>query len=246
MADDERVARQYASSNPDLNELDDEDDVAGMLNRLGTPFDRSVVKQRKIGGGKTVSYVSGQSVIRRLNEAVGVWDLHVVERWTEVVTVNRWNEDERRTIPVDLPCLCMLVELHIPGLGTRQGVGVQVKEPGAGEDAMKGVLTDATKNAAKQFGVALELYGDDVPRESGERVDPGTGEIQAVPEAMSEGAKKFFRNLVKEHRVDPDAVVAEMQQRYGKTHLDDLTRRQGKELTNGWLKPMVGFEDQGR
>ncbi len=49
--------------------------------------------------------------------------------------------------------------LTIPGLGSRTGVGVQVIEFGAGEDApYKGAESDAFKRAAMAFGCALHLY----------------------------------------------------------------------------------------
>ena len=47
-------------------------------------------------------------------------------------------------------------ELEIPGLGTRQVLGVQALEDGSGEDLIKGAPSDSLKKAASLFGVPLE------------------------------------------------------------------------------------------
>ena len=55
-----------------------------------------------------------------------------------------------------------LVTLSLPGLGSRQHIGVQAVEANSGEDVIaKGAVTDALKKAATLFGVGLELYGPD-------------------------------------------------------------------------------------
>ena len=136
---------------------DPHDIIAG----LSKPFSRSQIKSRKVGGGRSVDYVSGQSVLNRLNTVAAEWSMQITDRWKEPLLINRFNKETRKSELTEVECMYILAEMTIPGVGTRPGMGAQVIEPGAGEDPMKGALTDAIKNCAKQFGVALDLYGDD-------------------------------------------------------------------------------------
>jgi hypothetical protein len=117
--------------------------------RLTQPFPRQAVERRDGGGGRVFDYVATETVIRRLNDATAnCWDFRVVETHFRGEVM-----------------LC-LGELTIPGLGTRQGWGVQKVSERGGEDLFKGAASDALKKAATLFGVALELYGPDL--EAGE------------------------------------------------------------------------------
>lgn len=112
--------------------------------RLMAPFPREAIKQRQGGRGKMLDYVEGHSVIHRLIAATN-------------------NQFDLRVLSVDQKgdLMTALVELTIPGLGSRQHMGVQKVAPNAGEDLVKGAITDALKKAATLFGVGLELYGPD-------------------------------------------------------------------------------------
>lgn len=118
-------------------------DPATMLAELGKPFPQNAIKQRRGGGGKSLSYVETHTVIHRLNSATNGWDFHVKDV--------QWRND----------ILMVLGELTIHGLGTRSGFGVQQVVERAGEDLVKGAASDALKKCATLFGVALELYGAD-------------------------------------------------------------------------------------
>lgn len=117
---------------------------ADMLEALGKPFPKTAIKQRRGGGGKSLSYVETHTVINRLNSATnGDWSFHIRDV--------QWRND----------VLMVQGELTIPGLGTRSGFGVQQVVERAGEDLVKGAASDALKKCATLFGVALELYGAD-------------------------------------------------------------------------------------
>lgn len=117
---------------------------AEMLEALGKPFPKTAIKQRRGGGGKSLSYVETHTVIHRLNSATnGDWSFHIRDV--------QWRND----------VLMVQGELTIPGLGTRSGFGVQQVVERAGEDLVKGAASDALKKCATLFGVALELYGAD-------------------------------------------------------------------------------------
>ncbi len=114
-----------------------------MMDVLARPFKRESIRYRKGGGNKDLAYLDGATVIRRLNEACIEWSFTVIA--------------ERREGEV----LLAHGQLTIPGLGTRDGIGVQRIAPNSGEDFYKGHFTDSLKKCAKLFGVGLELYGDD-------------------------------------------------------------------------------------
>ena len=112
---------------------------------LNRPFPQTAIKERRGGGGKMLDYLEGHTVIHRLNEATGGnWDFVVVDiSWDERLELYRAH-----------------VRLTIPGLGTREHIGVQAVKENAGEDLIKGAITDALKKAATLFGVGLHLYGN--------------------------------------------------------------------------------------
>ncbi len=121
-----------------------------LLEKLGKPFPREAIRQREGGRGKMLDYIETHTVIRRLNTAtMGQWSMSVLRTWMEG------------------DVLMAQVELAIPGLGSRQHIGVQKISDRGGEDLAKGAVSDALKKAATLFGVGLELYGKDY--ESGEQ-----------------------------------------------------------------------------
>ncbi len=112
--------------------------------KLMQPFPPEAIKTRQGGGNSRLSYVEGHTVIHRLIDATANhFDLRVL------------NIEQKGDL------LTALVELTIPGLGSRQHMGVQKVSERGGEDLVKGAITDAMKKAATLFGVGLELYGPD-------------------------------------------------------------------------------------
>lgn len=134
-------------------------DAKQIITDLSRPFDKRLIKNRKIGG-RQVDYVGGESYIAALNAATPEWSFRVTKEEVRVLTVMRWNDASRKREPAEVPCQLVHAELEIPGVGTRAGIGVQLLEDGAGEDVVKGALTDAFKNCCKYFGLGLHLYTD--------------------------------------------------------------------------------------
>jgi Rad52/22 family double-strand break repair protein len=117
---------------------------------LTKAFPREALKTREGGGNKRLTYVEGHTVIHRLNDACGDegWSFQIMREWSEDVAGGG-------------TLLKALVELTLPGLGSRQHIGVQKLRGNDGEDIHKGAVTDGLKKAATLFGVGLELYGPD-------------------------------------------------------------------------------------
>ena len=119
-----------------------------LLDALSEPFPQAAIKQRQGGGGKMLDYLEGHTIIHRLNNATGgTWDFRVVSL--------DWRES----------LLLATVELTIPGLGTRQHIGIQEVKNNS-SDLVKGAITDALKKVATLFGVGLSLYGPDFAEEA--------------------------------------------------------------------------------
>lgn len=120
--------------------------------KLGQRFSADAIKRRKLNPkderSRMVEYVEGHSVIHRLIDATdNKFDVKVC------------NVEHRGNL------LVAIVEITIPGLGTRQHMGIQQVNERGGEDLAKGVITDAIKKCATLFGVGLELYGEDYEAE---------------------------------------------------------------------------------
>lgn len=138
------------------------------LEVLTRAFPASAIKQREGGGGRMLDYVEGHTVIHRLNEATGnCWDLSITKlEFRPEVTIAH-------------------VALTLPGLGTREHIGIQ-ESRGGGGDLVKGAVTDAIKKAATLFGVGLELYGPDY--EAGEVDAPRQARAAAAPSRFAPAA----------------------------------------------------------
>lgn len=121
------------------------------LTKLTQPFPKEAIKSRP-GGGRSFSYVDGQTVIRRLNAATNnCWNFKVLD----------YHKDEA------LNAITARVALELPGLGWREHIGLQEIGKNQGIDAVvKGAISDALKKAATLFGVGLELYGPDFEEDS--------------------------------------------------------------------------------
>lgn len=121
---------------------------------LTAPLERHEIAQRKIGGGQMAWYMTAPAVLRRLIDATGnCFSVSVLET-SESPSVNRDGVIVGRTMTAR-------VALSIPGLGTREHLGVQTVDDRGGEDLVKGAITDGIKKAATLFGLALELQDDD-------------------------------------------------------------------------------------
>jgi hypothetical protein len=124
------------------------DEARATIDALSKEFDRSVI-QIKPGSAKkpATRYVSHGSVTKRLNAVCPGWSSRVVETYTSVNPAGQ------------LACAGVLLELTVPGVGSRQEFGTANQPRSFGDDA-KNAASDALKRAAMRFGVALDLWED--------------------------------------------------------------------------------------
>ena len=139
-----------------------EEQRVSVSSKLREPFASNLVKQRQGANKIMLDYVPGHTVIYRLMSATDndYTFTYSFPPFIHSQMENVFNRNLKKYEEKLVHTLIVGVELTIPGLGTRAGLGVQ-KMTSASEDMMKGALTDALKNAAKYFGVALNLYGSD-------------------------------------------------------------------------------------
>jgi hypothetical protein len=189
-------------------------------------FPAVAIKERTVGGGRKLSYVEGHSVIHRLNEATG----------------NRWDLSVRAIDQMQIGTQTIVrahVALSIPGLGTREHIGVQAVADRSGEDLVKGAITDALKKAATLFGVGLHLYGPDY--EAGEVAHAAPPPPAVVREAVRSAVKrmpeagkdtpmvKSLREIVANRGLPAGALEAISMSVSGR-ELGELTVEEGRDL----------------
>lgn len=217
------------------------------LDILTRPFPASAIKQRSGGGGRMLDYVEGHTVIHRLNEATGNnWEM-------AVKAISRQDLGQGRAL------MTAHVALTLPGLGTREHIGIQEVSANAG-DLVKGAVTDALKKAATLFGVGLELYGPDyeageteapqaprpAPRQQqAARAYPAASAVSADGPARTDGQGRNLYRLMKVCEQKLGMTKADFQnelERIGYPRDDrQMTVDQASRAIT-WFKAMVGEE----
>jgi hypothetical protein len=198
------------------------------LDKLTQPFPKEAVQKRASGGGRMLDYIPGHVVIHRLNDATGNhWDMEVKDITSKEIGPNT--------------LMMARVALTLPGLGTREGLGVQMVHERGGEDLVKGCVTDALKKAATLFGVGLELYGPDYeageaarhdapPQRPAPRSEP-VSQPQQVPAAATPPQLKNIERLITKLGKDRQKIKAY----YRIEHLADLTKAQASQLIERFM-----------
>lgn len=129
-----------------------------LLASLSEKFDDSLVQMKPAySGGQPMPYVSQGLVTKRLNAKAPDWSSRILGREMITMPILRYDRDAKKKIMKDVTWVEMTLELTIPGLGTRQEVGVaeMVNDYGT---AAKAAASDALKRAAMRFGVALYMW----------------------------------------------------------------------------------------
>jgi hypothetical protein len=118
---------------------------------LERPFEAQQIKQRQGSFGKTLDYIEGHEVIKRLQEAFkGDFSFSVVE----------WKSLEDEVVVLGELTACGLTK---SAFGNKKvGRNTTDKSIISIGDDIKSAATDSLKVCAKLFGVGLHLYGDKV------------------------------------------------------------------------------------
>jgi len=151
---------------------------------LNLPLNKDVVKTQNFGG-RRFDYVEASTVGRILNATMEKWDFTIIDKESETIgdfdvifTVHgRLTCTERNPANGELSVSTkeyiassslrgssLYGDKKRPGINERalSELVPQDFQPKAVENIWKATTTDCLKKCASQFGVAVELYGDDV------------------------------------------------------------------------------------
>ena len=189
---------------------------------LCRPFPPELVKQRQGQGGKMLSYVETHAVIARLNEACDDgWSFEIVEHTVlddEVIVLAKLTADG-------------VVKTAFGGTSiTRDREG----RPLSIADDLKAAGSDALKKAASLLGVGLELYGGaavEAPPARTTTTMPARVPAPASPSDRLTGRQfSAIQSLARRHNIDRDHLTGMLEERFKKTDLGHLSRREASTL----------------
>lgn len=189
------------------------------------------IKERKGKGGKTFRYVEGGYVIARLNEIfspVG-WDFAVVDERVETKEV--------------------VVRGKLTIKDYKTGYSVSKTQYGTKEryievplgDTLKAASTDCLKKCASMFGVALDVYWQDLDRENGagEKVSEGHKEkVEEKPTKKGELVAYIMRKIEQEEN---ESVLYQMMLKIREMKNDMLSETAKDKLTSA-IKKKLGMK----
>ena len=193
---------------------------------LCRPFPPELIKQRQGQGGKMLSYIETHSVISRLNEGCDAWSFEIVEHHVhddEVVVVAKLTAD-------------IVVKMAFGGSRITRDRG----KPISIADDLKAAGSDALKKAASLLGVGLELYGAPAANT--------TAVAQSVPVAPAPAAAPnapadrltgkqmtTIMSLARRQNIQRDALTGMLQERFEKTDVQHLSRREASSFLSELL-----------
>ena len=181
--------------------------------RLTSPIPGALIKERKGGGQKMLSYISGSTVIDMLNATFGyMWSWQVTKEWTKdsIDSVNKWKDKKLQADPANWTVEEQGPVAHVKGILTvhltgENGQIIEIKKEGFGsksilgkqndqESIFKAAGTDALKKAASLLGIGLELYRDEDEQAYFNEVsyeDPWTDEMRLLHATNLENLGKY-------------------------------------------------------
>lgn len=179
------------------------------------PIPDQLIKQRPGGGGKTLSYLSGNTVIDLLNEAFDyLWSWEQLEQWVQESQPKFNPKYDKEPVPQGpVAHVKGRLTVYIPqedgtmfalsktGYGSKAILGSQADQ----ESIFKAAGTDALKKAASLFGIGLELYRDEDEQEFFETLnyeDPWTDELLEQYEPQ----RNFIKEFMERHELDIEDI----------------------------------------
>lgn len=198
---------------------------------LCRPFPSELVKQRQGQGGRMLNYVETASVIARLNEGCDTWDF-TIEKY-EVL------EDE----------VVVLGKLVIEGTMTKYAFGgsaITRDRDGRAvsvADDLKSAASDALKKSASLAGVGLELYGGGEQRPATARAEapPRPGPPSSPSDRLTGKQFSAITSIARRHNIARDHLSAMLEERFHKTDLGHLSRREA----SSFLSELTGSNGGG-
>lgn len=169
------------------------------------PIPDQLIKQRPGSGGKSLSYLSGNTVVDLLNEAFGyLWSWEQLEQWVQP-SIDKFNPKyDKKPVPQGpVAHVKGKLTVYLPqkdgqvfsivktGYGSKAIMGSQSDQ----ESIFKAAGTDALKKAASLLGIGLELYRDEEEQMFFEEMnyeDPWTDELLEQYQEERDYIKRFM------------------------------------------------------
>ncbi len=139
------------------------------INVVTRPIQKDLIKEREAGRGVKLSYISGETVIRLLNEAFDyLWNWEITNQWVQE-SISKFNPKYDKEPQSQAPVAHVSGRLTVfikendqtfsiikEASGSKSIVGGQSEQ----ESIFKAAGTDALKKAATLLGIGLDLYED--------------------------------------------------------------------------------------
>ena len=197
---------------------------------LEQAFSEDQVKYRDGSFGQTLAYVSGHTVIQRLNDAFE-------SAWSFEITTHEIHQDE----------VIVIGKLTAEGITKTQfGSSRITKNRETGEmvslaDDLKAATTDALKKCATLFGVGLHLYADkplsqvsDTTTKKGNGGDSNSGNGGNGKGRLTSKQHSFLLKLANEKGMTKKELNDQSVEIYGCV-IDYLTRQNASSLIDNML-----------
>ena len=180
---------------------------------LEKDFPAEMIKHRPGGYGKLLDYIEIANIIQRLNDAFDAqWSFEVADHIrtdTEVIVLGR---------------------LTVEGISKMQWGGSQVVKstktgnPVSLADDLKAAASDAIKKCASHFGVALAIYGRELP--------PEQPVSQKTNGTITPEQWKTLKTVRTELKMSPEQVIDLCEQMFKTREVTSLNQTQATTLVN--------------
>jgi hypothetical protein len=185
-----------------------------IIDQLSEEFPAHVIQVKPGSNRKPATkYVSHGSCTKRLNAVCPGWSSRVVETYTYVNPAGL------------LVCAGVLLELTIPGAGSRQEFGTANQPRNFGDDA-KNAASDALKRAAMRFGVALDLWEDMDEADEDAQGEPAASAAPPTPITERRERDTALLAILRDPNIDAEARKKALHEYYkGAATVAELNQR---------------------
>ena len=180
-------------------------------------------------GGVSLKYLDHAHVTRALLECDPTWYWEPIAMDIETALPVLDRDSDGR--PIGLWIYLHVCGVRRPGYGSIEYREVRGDQSPSADNAIKMIISDALKNAAMRFGVALNLWGKDHEEKAtpAPRKAKATPVPRPVPETHDDKAdgKDAYQALVEEHGKD---LVNGAMAMYGVARFSELTPARVQEI----------------
>lgn len=195
-----------------------------LKDKIIAPIPEYLIQERQGGGNKTLSYLSGSTVIDMLNDAFGyTWSWKVSSEWiqesqpsTNKYVNGKLEKDPSKWVKEEQGPVAHVKGILTVYLSTADGQILTIEKEGYGsksilgkqndqESIFKAAGTDALKKAASLYGIGLELYRNEEEQAYFDQLnyeDPWTDDL--IEEFSKE--REYLANYMTEYEISEEEL----------------------------------------